>query len=167
MDFAAFSGLRFQGMLWLGQSFAQQIGGRGSAPPEIDQPWVGLSEAPAWRWRNSITQVVGARWMTGGTLEAFSPMSNSDRSALTTLHTFTIPTQLRVDAWIRYQRKQLGLTLRADNAMSPNLFQPVPRADRVPGLLPVGPRRLMLSVEWRPLGRSGRADAFDQGALRH
>jgi hypothetical protein len=161
MDFAAFSGLRFQGMLWLGQSFAQQIGGRGSEPPEIDQPWVGLSESPVWRWRNSITQVVGARWMTGGTLEAFSPMSNSDRSALTTLHTFTIPAQLRVDAWVRYQRKQLGLTLRADNAMSPNLLQPVPRPDRVPGLLPVGPRRIMLSVEWRPLGRSGRADAFE------
>ena len=161
MDFAAFSGLRFKGLLWLGQSYAQQITGRGSEPPEIDQPWVGLGEVPVWRWRNSLTQVVGAHWMTGGGLEALSPMRNSDRSALTTLHTFALPSQVRIDAWLRYQRKQLGVTLRADNVMAPNLLAPVPRPDRVPGLLPVTPRRIMLSLEWRPQGRSGRADAFE------
>jgi hypothetical protein len=160
MDFAAFSGMRFHGSVWFGQSFAQRISKRGLQEPELDADWTPLSEVPAWRWRNSITQVVAAQWMTGGGLEATSPMSNSDRSALSTLHTFQIPSQVRIDAWMRYQRQQLAVTLSADNAMAPFLLAPLPRPDRVPGLLPVTPRRIMLSLEWRPQGRSGRAEAF-------
>ena len=75
--------------------------------------------------------------MTGGGLEAMSPLRNLRRSALTTLHRFDLLTQVRIDAWIRYQYKQLGTTLRADNAMAPYLVAPLPRPDRVPGLLPV------------------------------
>jgi hypothetical protein len=160
MDFAAFSGMRFHGSVWFGQSFAQRIRKRGLQEPELDADWTPLSEVPVWRWRNSITQVVAAQWMTGGGLEATSPMSNSERSALSTLHTFQIPSQVRIDAWMRYQRQQLAVTLSADNAMAPFLLAPLPRPDRVPGLLPVTPRRIMLSLEWRPQGRSGRAEAF-------
>ena len=160
MDFAAFSGLRFHGSIWLGNSFAQAIAGRGSDPPDLDQPWVALTEEPTWRWRNTIAQAIGGHWMTGGGLEAMSPLQNSSRSALTTLHRFELPTQVRIDAWIRYQRDQLGVTLRADNAMAPYLLAPLPRPDRVPGLLPVSPRRVVLSLEWRPGGRAGRVDPF-------
>ena len=160
MDFAAFSGLRFHGSIWLGRSFAQAISGRGSSPPDLDQPWIALAEEPSWRWRNTIAQVIDKRWMTGGGLEAMSPLRNSRRSALTTLHRFELPTQVRIDAWIRYQYKQLGTTLRADNAMAPYLVAPLPRPDRVPGLLPVTPRRVLISFEWRPQGRSGRVSPF-------
>lgn len=160
MDFAAFSGLRFHGSIWLGQSFAQAISGRGLDAPDLDQPWVTLDEAPTWRWRNTIAQVIDTRWMTGGGLQAMSPMSNSDRSALSTLHRFELPAQVRIDAWIRYQYRQFGITLRGDNMMSPYLLAPVPRPDRVPGLLPVSPRRVMLSVEWSPQGRAGRSSPF-------
>ena len=160
MDFVAFSGLRFHGSIWLGRSFAQAISGRGSDPPDLDQPWIALAEEPNWRWRNTIAQVIDKRWMTGGGLEATSPLRNSRRSALTTLHRFELPTQVRIDAWIRYQYKQLGTTLRADNAMAPYLIAPLPRPDRVPGLLPVTPRRVLISFEWRPQGRSGRVSPF-------
>ena len=160
MDFAAFSGLRFHGSIWLGRSFAQAISGRGSDPPDLDQPWIALAEEPSWRWRNTIAQVIDKRWMTGGGLEAMSPLRNSRRSALTTLHRFELPSQVRIDAWIRYQYNQLGTTLRADNAMAPYLVAPLPRPDRVPGLLPVTPRRVLISFEWRPRGRSGRVSPF-------
>ena len=39
------SGLR-HGSIWLGNSFAQAIAGRGSDPPDLDQPWVALTEEP-------------------------------------------------------------------------------------------------------------------------
>ena len=74
MDFAAFSGLRFHGSIWLGNSFAQAIAGNGSDPPDLDQPWVALTEEPSWRWRNTIAQAIGGHWMTGGGLEAMSPL---------------------------------------------------------------------------------------------
>ena len=160
MDFAAYSGMRFHGSLWLGRSYARQIDGRGATAPGIDQPWVLLTEVPQWRWRNSIVQTVGKHWMTGGGLEAISPVRNSERHALTILHRFSIPSQVQIDAWMRYQRRQLGVTLRLDNAMTAHAVAPVPRPDRVPGLLPTTPRRLMLSVEWRPGGRGGSPQAF-------
>ncbi|MBF94495.1 MAG: hypothetical protein CMH58_04970 [Myxococcales bacterium] len=159
IDFAAWSGLRFHGSIWMGQSWAPLIEGDKYGEGVTDT-LVPLFDYPTWRWVNSIDQRIFDAWSTGGSLQAWGPQRSSERHRLTALYTFQIPAQLKIGAWIRYHRGPWSLALRFDNAMSRNAVAPVPRPDRVPGLLPVDPRRVLLEVDWRPSGLPGDVVPF-------
>ncbi len=159
IDFAAWSGLRFYGSIWMGQSWAPVIEGK-DYDEGVTDSLTALSDYPTWRWVNSIDQRIFDAWSTGGSLVAWGIQRSSERHRLTALHTFQIPAQLKIGAWVRYHRGPWSLALRFENAMSQHLLAPVPRPDRVPGLLPVAPRMVLLDLDWRPQGKPDEVVPF-------
>jgi hypothetical protein len=153
--FAAWSGLEFAGRFFVGQSFVEELDARS---PE----WVVLREVPQWRWLNAVTLPLSPRWSTGGNLEVWGPMGTSDRHRLTRLHRLELATQVRIDAFWRYQLADWSFGVRLENIMGPSLRSPLPRPDRVPELLPHTPRRVLLGVSYRPGAAPRRAEPFRQ-----